>query len=292
MSPDQFVLAVEEVFPGSRVSLRSRRVTGTVMRHGRSYPVSAQFAPRAEIEVAIPRADGFRLEISWGAPGRLDRSIGIPEVDAAYRVRSNDASLARCWLDDECQRWLLGQHTRAKILSARRVEEASKPWTLRLEEKVVRVSGSTEVATEHAIAALAYACVVAGRPDRWAASCAALAPMLGCDDFRVVDRVALGCAAFVVEILGTEIEVSYVRRGRWGRSPRLETRFAVQLPADTSISLRQVARRHPNLRLTLRDTVLAAWFEGALMNAVLIQPVLTALAEIAVAPRRTQGPYR
>jgi hypothetical protein len=276
--------------------------------------------PLLEVFLEVPPLEGFELEIQWGDRWLGDTDIGDQHVDKAYFIRTNDEELAKVWLDEEARLALSLQRDRIdqrNFLESQRFSllqrlDAFGPadaqtfhaWPLVMKgRELVVTRGSHFVPAAELVEAVDVACVIAGGAGRWAARVAAMAELTGARVRNVVDRIALGERAVLLEQQRADVDVRYLREdGRLMtkvstlRINESETTWTARrgkkLPVpDPALAALFAHEAGPELVIASATDV-AVWFRGAALDPEPIALATRLVAQLASDAGIPEGPYR
>ncbi len=271
-------------FPGSRLKAEPGAVTGVIAHEGVFHPVRVRLQPFTELFIALAPSQDFELRIAWGDRWLGDTDIGDERIDDAYFIRTNDAALARRWLDGPA---------RAALTSV--VDGTPLPWALDARGgELVASSGGHVSSAKPLITTVEIGCRIAAAPTRWAAELAAAAPLTGLEVEHVASRISLGERALVLEHARVHVELSYTRQGPGSglttlvRAARV-TSGAVEKPRIEDLF---VDAAHRPAGLTLDETMAIAWYPGALVHPETIATAARVVASLVTDAPAAVGPYR
>lgn len=305
-------------FPGSRLRAEADTIVGPLQHAGLFHSLRLRFEPLLEVFLEVPPLDGFELEIQAGDRWFGDTEIGDEHVDRSYFIRTNDDELAKVWLDEPARAVLRAlsagiaarNHAEVeRVRELRRIDPGDlstgkvlKAWPIEMRKRQLSMTGGSRYSsTEAVLEAIEVACTIAGSAGRWAAKVAAMAPLTGARVKSVVDRIALGERALLLEQQRADVDVRYLRE-----DDRLMTR--VSTPRRNESEATWTARPGKTLpepvlaplfghkdrptSVVASSTEISVWFTGAVLDPEVIALATRTVAQLASDAGTPEGPYR
>lgn len=312
--------AIEDRFPGARVSEHGPRTDAELVFEGGAYRARLQMDPAARVIVSLPSTDGFELSLRWNDRW-VSEQARATSFDDSFLVETNDLALAGVWLDREARDALLA----SRYVSAKQAERDTallirdNTWVHEVSnDEVCARRRDGERSTERMADMLLVSLLLASRPTRWARSFASLGKALGGESATRIEvggkpvlrvrRGAVDVAVRVVRRLGPgdpgrlRTIVSAHRHGSSGdtlalisdglpRSARPPTGDASPhtFPIDARASRLLEAARPSSTMVRPHDIEIA--FDGAHVDRDRLGAAIE-LAAYWASDQRAEGPYR